>query len=95
MCQAAAAAPVLLEQPRKSSTTNLKPNSAPRVRANSNSRPANDVRLKILSYLQLTLGERYRPSPLFKQFVREARLVRKSGRGVYDYSQHDAHRGKP
>jgi 3-hydroxybutyryl-CoA dehydrogenase len=45
-----------------------------------------DVRLKILEYLHSTLGEKYRPNPLLRQFVQEGRLGRKSGRGVYDYS---------
>jgi 3-hydroxybutyryl-CoA dehydrogenase len=45
-----------------------------------------DVRLKILEYLHETLGEKYRPSPLLRQYVEEGRLGRKSGRGVYEYS---------
>jgi 3-hydroxybutyryl-CoA dehydrogenase len=44
-----------------------------------------DVRLKILEYLYSTLGEKYKPSPLLRQFVQQGRLGRKSGRGVYDY----------
>ena len=47
-----------------------------------------DVRLKILEYLHGTLGEKYRPSPLLRRYVREGRLGRKSGRGVYDYAHH-------
>jgi 3-hydroxybutyryl-CoA dehydrogenase len=46
-----------------------------------------DVRLSILEYLHQTLGEKYRPNPLLKQYVQEGRLGRKSGRGVYDYSE--------
>jgi 3-hydroxybutyryl-CoA dehydrogenase len=45
-----------------------------------------DVRLSILEYLHQTLGEKYRPNRLLKQYVQEGRLGRKSGRGVYDYS---------
>ncbi len=41
-----------------------------------------DVRLKILEYLHQTLGEKYRPNSLL-----EGRLGRKTGRGVYDYTQ--------
>jgi 3-hydroxybutyryl-CoA dehydrogenase len=46
-----------------------------------------DVRLSILEYLHHTLGEKYRPNRLLKQYVQEGRLGRKSGRGVYDYSE--------
>src|SRR5262245_30094129 len=51
-----------------------------------------DVRLRILEYLQATLGEKYRPNDLLKQFVAEGRLGRKTGRGVYDYSKESAQR---
>jgi 3-hydroxybutyryl-CoA dehydrogenase len=44
-----------------------------------------DVRLKILEYLHSTLGEKYKPSPLLRQYVQQGRLGRKSGRGVHDY----------
>lgn len=46
-----------------------------------------DVRLSILEYLHRTLGEKFRPCPLLAQYVREGRLGRKSGRGVYDYAK--------
>jgi 3-hydroxybutyryl-CoA dehydrogenase len=46
-----------------------------------------DVRLNILEYLHQTLGEKYRPNRLLKQYVQEGRLGRKSGRGIYDYSE--------
>jgi 3-hydroxybutyryl-CoA dehydrogenase len=45
-----------------------------------------DVRLKILEYLHSTLGEKYKPSVLLRQYVQQGRLGRKSGRGVHDYS---------
>jgi 3-hydroxybutyryl-CoA dehydrogenase len=45
-----------------------------------------DTRLSILEYLHRTLGEKYRPSPLLIQFVKEGRLGRKVGKGVYDYT---------
>ncbi len=44
-----------------------------------------DVRLSILEYLHKTLGEKYRPSPLLRQYVKAGRLGRKSGRGIYTY----------
>src|SRR4029077_3793935 len=46
-----------------------------------------DVRLNILEYLHRTLGEKYRPNSLLRQYVQEGRLGRKAGRGVYEYSQ--------
>jgi 3-hydroxybutyryl-CoA dehydrogenase len=49
-----------------------------------------DVRLNILEYLHRTLGEKYRPNSLLRQYVREGRLGRKAGRGVYDYAQQKA-----
>jgi 3-hydroxybutyryl-CoA dehydrogenase len=45
-----------------------------------------DVRLNILEYLHKTLGEKYRPCPLLAQYVKAGRTGRKSGRGVYEYS---------
>jgi 3-hydroxybutyryl-CoA dehydrogenase len=44
-----------------------------------------DVRLSILEYLHKTLGEKFRPAPLLRQYVKAGRLGRKSGRGVFDY----------
>jgi 3-hydroxybutyryl-CoA dehydrogenase len=44
-----------------------------------------DTRLSILQYLHRTLGEKFRPSPLLEQHVRDGRLGRKAGKGVYDY----------
>jgi 3-hydroxybutyryl-CoA dehydrogenase len=46
-----------------------------------------DVRLKILEYLHSTLGEKYKPSLLLRQYVEQGRLGRKTGRGVHDYSK--------
>ena len=49
-----------------------------------------DVRLNILEYLHSTFGEKYRPNELLRQYVKEGRLGRKTGRGVYEYSQQKA-----
>jgi 3-hydroxybutyryl-CoA dehydrogenase len=46
-----------------------------------------DTRLHILEYLQRTLGEKFKPSPLLIQYVKAGRLGRKSGRGVFEYSE--------
>ena len=46
-----------------------------------------DTRLHILDYLHKMLGEKYRPAPLLVQYVKAGRLGRKSGRGVYEYSE--------
>jgi 3-hydroxybutyryl-CoA dehydrogenase len=44
-----------------------------------------DTRLSVLEFLHRSLGEKYRPCPLLVQYVKEGRLGRKVGRGVYDY----------
>jgi 3-hydroxybutyryl-CoA dehydrogenase len=46
-----------------------------------------DTRLSILEYLHKSLGEKYRPAPLLVQYVKAGRLGRKSGCGVYEYSE--------
>lgn len=46
-----------------------------------------DVRLSILEYLHRTLGEKFRPAPLLRQYVNAGRVGRKAGRGVYDYRE--------
>ncbi|WAA13960.1 3-hydroxyacyl-CoA dehydrogenase [Fervidibacillus halotolerans] len=45
-----------------------------------------DTRLNNLKYLHEKLGEKYRPAPLLEQYVAAGWLGRKTGRGVYDYS---------
>jgi 3-hydroxybutyryl-CoA dehydrogenase len=46
-----------------------------------------DTRLSVLEHLHATLGEKYRPSPLLRQYVAAGRLGRKTGRGVYTYDR--------
>ena len=46
-----------------------------------------DTRLHILEYLHKTLGEKYRPAPILVQYVKAGRLGKKSGRGVYQYTE--------
>lgn len=48
-----------------------------------------DARLNNLKYLHETLGERFRPAPLLEQYVKAGRLGRKSGKGIYDYTNED------
>lgn len=52
-----------------------------------------DVRLRVLEHLHQTLGERFRPCPLLRQYVAAGRLGRKTGAGVFEYregAEHDA-----
>jgi 3-hydroxybutyryl-CoA dehydrogenase len=44
-----------------------------------------DTRLHILEYLHSTLGEKFKPAPLLREYVETGRLGRKSGRGVFEY----------
>lgn len=48
-----------------------------------------DARLNNLKYLHEKLGEKYRPAPLLEQYVKAGRLGRKSGKGVYDYTNNE------
>jgi len=48
-----------------------------------------DARLNNLKYLHEKLGEKYRPAPLLEQYVKAGRLGRKSGKGVYDYTNRE------
>jgi 3-hydroxybutyryl-CoA dehydrogenase len=45
-----------------------------------------DTRLAVLKYLHETLGEKFRPCPLIQKMVKAGRLGRKSGKGVYEYT---------
>jgi|SRR5699024_997516 len=44
-----------------------------------------DSRLKNMEYLYKTLGEKYRPSPILRKYVKAGRKGKKSGRGFYNY----------
>jgi 3-hydroxybutyryl-CoA dehydrogenase len=45
-----------------------------------------DSRLRNMEYLNQSLGEKYRPSPLLVKYVKAGRLGRKSGQGFYNYN---------
>lgn len=53
-----------------------------------------DVCLHVLEYLHETLGEKYRPAALLQKYVRESRLGRKTGRGVFVYAPEGSRTGK-
>jgi 3-hydroxybutyryl-CoA dehydrogenase len=44
-----------------------------------------DTRLAVLQTLHRHLGEKYRPAALLERYVREGRLGKKTGRGVFTY----------
>jgi 3-hydroxybutyryl-CoA dehydrogenase len=46
-----------------------------------------DTRLHILEYLHSTLGEKFKPAPLLREYVAAGRLGRKTGQGVFDYRE--------
>lgn len=49
-----------------------------------------DSRLRVMEHLHETLGEKYRPAPLMVKYVKAGRLGKKTGKGVYDYSNEKA-----
>jgi 3-hydroxybutyryl-CoA dehydrogenase len=51
-----------------------------------------DVRLAVMNALEREFGDAYRPSDLHRRLVRDGRLGRKSGRGIYEYD-HAGRRG--
>jgi 3-hydroxybutyryl-CoA dehydrogenase len=47
----------------------------------------NDTLLHVMEGLHRELGDKYRPAPILVQLVRAGRFGRKTGRGVYDYTE--------
>ncbi|HEY3119439.1 MAG TPA: 3-hydroxyacyl-CoA dehydrogenase NAD-binding domain-containing protein [Vicinamibacteria bacterium] len=46
-----------------------------------------DTRLAVLQTLQRHLGDKYKPAALLERYVREGRLGKKAGRGVFTYDE--------
>ena len=46
-----------------------------------------DIMVDVMNYFHKEMGDKYRPAPLMVQLVRAGRLGRKTGKGVYDYTQ--------
>ncbi len=46
-----------------------------------------DVALAAMEVMHRNLGDKYKPSVLLRKYVESGRLGRKTGRGVYDYSE--------
>lgn len=44
-----------------------------------------DSRLRNMEYLYETLGEKYRPSPILRKYVKAGKFGKKSGSGFYNY----------
>jgi 3-hydroxybutyryl-CoA dehydrogenase len=54
-----------------------------------------DTRLRNMEYLYQTLGEKYRPCPILRKYVKAGWLGKNTGRGFYEYKNRGVQNGFP